>query len=54
VDGTAGGVTVTVRRGEPWIKVPPLDKQEEPENLAAVKAEIERRWGTIDLLDMLK
>ena len=54
VDGTAGGVAVTTRRGEPWIKVPPLDKQEEPENLTAVKAEIERRWGTIDLLDMLK
>ena len=29
-------------------------RQEEPENLVAVKGEIERRWGTIDLLDILK
>jgi TnpA family transposase len=52
--GTSGGVEVTTRRGEPWIKVSPLGKQEEPENLVALKAEIERRWGTIDLLDILK
>ncbi|MFJ4030968.1 Tn3 family transposase [Streptomyces griseoluteus] len=42
------------RHGEPWIKVSPLGKQEEPENLVALKAEIERRWGTIDLIDILK
>ncbi|NGO71269.1 Tn3 family transposase, partial [Streptomyces boncukensis] len=52
--GTTGGVEVTTRRGEPWIKVSPLGKQEEPENLVELKAEIERRWGTIDLLDILK
>lgn len=39
---------------EPWIKVSPLGKQAEPENLVALKAEIERRWGTIDLIDILK
>lgn len=36
------------------MKVSPLGKQEEPENLVALKAEIERRWGTIDLIDILK
>ncbi|MEI5100225.1 Tn3 family transposase [Streptomyces sp. PmtG] len=52
--GTTGGVEITTKRGEPWIKVSPLGKQEEPENLTALKAEIQRRWGTIDLLDILK
>ncbi|WP_327209269.1 Tn3 family transposase [[Kitasatospora] papulosa] len=52
--GTTGGVEITKRHGEPWIKVSPLAKQEEPENLAALKAEIQRRWGTIDLIDILK
>ncbi|WP_199880945.1 Tn3 family transposase, partial [Streptomyces kebangsaanensis] len=40
--------------GEPWIKVSPQPKLEEPENLVAIKAEMERRWGTIDLLDIIK
>ncbi|MFI9352508.1 Tn3 family transposase [Streptomyces lydicus] len=52
--GTTGGVSIIRKHGNPWIKVSPLAKQEEPENLVAVKGEIERRWGTIDLLDMLK
>ncbi|BBC28962.1 hypothetical protein SGFS_002530 [Streptomyces graminofaciens] len=52
--GTTGGVEVTTRRGEPWIRISPLGRQEEPENLVALKAEIEHRWGTIDLLDILK
>ncbi len=52
--GTTGGVDIVRRHGEPWIKVSPLGKQEEPENLVALKAEIERRWGTIDLIDILK
>jgi Tn3 transposase DDE domain len=50
----AGGVRVTTRRGEPWVTVPPMDKQPEPPTLQALKDEVERRWGTIDLLDMLK
>ncbi|CAL9329053.1 hypothetical protein SUDANB174_00029 [Streptomyces sp. enrichment culture] len=33
---------------------PVRSKQEEPEPLVAIKTEIERRWGTIDLLDILK
>ncbi|GAA0699904.1 Tn3 family transposase [Kitasatospora atroaurantiaca] len=54
VEDATGGVAITKRRGEPWIRVSPRPKQEEPENLVAVKGEIERRWGTIDLLDILK
>jgi len=52
--GTAGGVQMTTRRGEPWIMVPKLDKLAEPANLEALKGEVERRWGTLDLLDVLK
>lgn len=52
--GTTGGVDIVKKHGEPWIKVSPLAKQAEPENLVALKAEIERRWGTIDLIDILK
>jgi len=36
------------------VSVPKLDKLPEPRNLGALKAEVERRWGTIDLLDILK
>lgn len=53
VDATAG-VTVTSRRGEPWIAVPRLDALPEPANLQKVKDEVIRRWGTLDLLDVLK
>ena len=49
-----GGVHLTQRRGEPWFSVPRLDRLEEPTGLAALKAEVVDRWGTIDLLDMLK
>ncbi|MFF3677400.1 Tn3 family transposase [Streptomyces sp. NPDC002120] len=52
--GTTGGVDIIKKHGEPWIKVSPLGKQDEPENLVALKTEIERRWGTIDLTDILK
>jgi hypothetical protein len=51
---TAGGVRITTRKGEPWISVPPMTKQPEPSNLKALKEEITLRWGTIDLLDVLK
>lgn len=53
-EGTRGGVRVTARSGRPWISVPKVDKLPEPLNLGALKAEIERRWGKIDLLDVLK
>nr|WP_228717521.1 Tn3 family transposase [Allosaccharopolyspora coralli] len=52
--GTAGGVRITRRRGEPWITVPKLDPLPEPRTLSAVKDEVIRRWGTLDLLDVLK
>jgi TnpA family transposase len=42
------------RQGSPWVSVPRLDKLPEPRNLGALKTEVERRWGTIDLLDILK
>ena len=37
-----------------WIRVPKLGKQPEPATLAALKREIIRRWGVVDLLDVLK
>jgi hypothetical protein len=52
--GTTGGVKITTRRGEPWIHVPPTPAVPEPTNLLALKAEVERRWGVLDLLDILK
>ena len=52
--GTTGGVKITRKKGEPWISVPPAGKQAEPENLEALKEEISRRWGVIDLLDLIK
>jgi TnpA family transposase len=52
--GTTGGVRITTRRGEPWISVPSLKKLPEPANLVALKGEVQRRWGVLDLLDVLK
>ena len=52
--GTAGGVMVTRRGGDPWIRVPKLEKLPEPTNLAALKQEVIARWGTLDLLDVCK
>ncbi|MGW2586639.1 Tn3 family transposase [Streptomyces virginiae] len=54
VEDTTGGVAIVKRNGEGWIRVSPRPKQEEPENLTAIKTEVQRRWGTIDLLDILK
>jgi hypothetical protein len=54
VGGTAGGVTIAIRRGEPWISVPHIARQPEPANLMALKEEIDRRWGVIDLLNLIK
>ena len=51
---STGGVRIITRRGEPWISVPPIAKLAEPPNLAALKSEVERRWGTLDLLEVLK
>ncbi|MFE7245344.1 Tn3 family transposase [Streptomyces sp. NPDC057580] len=53
-DGSAGGVKVTTRHGDPWITVPKLEKQDEPTGLQTLKDEVIRRWGVLDLLDVLK
>lgn len=53
-DGSAGGVKVSTRKGEPWITVPKLEPLAEPTSLAALKEEVARRWGVLDLLDVLK
>nr|WP_239647935.1 Tn3 family transposase [Nocardiopsis ganjiahuensis] len=52
--GTTGGVRIVTRKGQPWISVPKLEALPEPQNLGALKGEVQRRWGTIDLLDILK
>lgn len=51
--GDTGGVSIGTRAGRPWITVPKLAKQTEPANLERVKAAVQTRWGTVDLLDML-
>ncbi|MFH9298931.1 Tn3 family transposase [Streptomyces sp. NPDC017520] len=53
-DGSAGGVKITTRKGEPWITVPKLEPLDEPTGLQALKDEVVRRWGVLDLLDVLK
>ncbi|MGH3195797.1 MAG: Tn3 family transposase, partial [Streptosporangiaceae bacterium] len=53
-EGATGGARIITRGGKPWASVPKLGKLPEPGNLAALKAEALRRWGTIDLLDILK
>jgi hypothetical protein len=50
----AGGVRIGTKHGKPWIFVPPLKALPKPPNLPALHAEIERRHGMIDLLDVLK
>ena len=49
-----GAVRIATRRGEPWTIVPPLEKLAEPTHLPGLKAEVERRWGTLHYLDFLK
>lgn len=51
---TTGGVKITTRRGEGWISIPSMDKAPAAPNVSSLKTELQRRWGTIDLLDMLK
>jgi hypothetical protein len=38
--GSAGGVKVTTRKGEPWIAVPKLEPPAEPTGLQALKEEV--------------
>ncbi len=53
-DGSAGEEKVTTRHGDPWITVPKLVQLLEPTGLQALKDEVIRRWGVLDLLDGLK
>ncbi|MFI5690006.1 transposase [Streptomyces sp. NPDC051636] len=53
-NGSAGGVKVTTRRGEPWITVLEPEPLVEPTGLQALKEEVIRRWGVLDLLEVLK
>lgn len=53
-DGSSGGVRTGTRHGEPWITVPKLEPLPEPTGLAELKEEVIRRWGVLDLLDVLK
>ena len=54
VDDSCGGVRIVTRRGDPWITVPRMDALPEPVGLDQIKTEVQRRWGTLDLLDVLK
>jgi TnpA family transposase len=41
-------------RGGGWISLSPLEAQQEPQRLAALKTEVARRWPMTNLLDILK
>lgn len=43
-----------LKRNRGWIKLSPLKAQTEPTQLVYLKAEVDRRWHMISLLDMLK
>ena len=43
-----------LKRNRGWIKLSPLKAQAEPTQLVQLKAEVDRRWHMISLLDMLK
>jgi TnpA family transposase len=51
---SCGGVRIVTRHADPWITVPRMDALPEPVRLDQIKAEVQRRWGTLDLLDVLK
>ncbi len=51
---SCGGVRIVTRHGDPWITVPRLGALPEPVRLDQLKAEVQRRWGTLALLDVLK
>ena len=52
-DRATGGVRLETRGGEPWIAVPRLEPLAEPARLGLVKGEVRRRWGIVELLDLL-
>ena len=53
--GLATNPKVRLRqKGKSRIGLTPLDKQPEPQNTAALKREIGRRWSDVDLINILK
>jgi hypothetical protein len=53
-DDSCGGVRIVTRHSEPWITVPRMEALPEPVRREQIKAEVQRRWGTLDLLDVIK
>ncbi len=47
-------VTLRLRRGKTWISLKPLNAQDDPTMLEALKEEMARRWPMTSLLDVLK
>lgn len=47
-------VSITKKKGKPWILLTPLQKVEEPKVIQSIKEAIFSKWGMIDLLDILK
>ncbi len=47
-------VELVIKAGNPWIKLSPLEKQQEPKNLTKLKATVLKKFGVIGLLDILK
>lgn len=47
-------VKITKRKNKPWIKLSPLERQPEPQNLEKIKEIINKHWDSISLLDVLK
>ena len=50
---TNSAVTISSKAGG-WIGLSPLDAQPEPQNIAAIKADVAAAWPMTSLLDMLK
>lgn len=42
------------KQGKNLIHLTPLDRQPEPQNMAALKREIGRRWSDVELIDIIK
>jgi len=47
-------VKIITKKGAGWIKISPSLAQEKPKNLELLHREIERRWPSLSLLDVLK
>jgi TnpA family transposase len=54
LEGKSNKTVEIQTKNDGWIAVTPLEPQEEPTNLARLKAEVALRWPMIRLLDILK